>query len=1032
MLMSNLRIVMMAAIFSLAASTGISQVQAPDTSEYPYWIEMMQDPKQNFFETQKAFEMYWNNRAQDRGNGWKPFKRWEYLMESRVDEFGNLPDPDHNHKEYNRYFKLDSKSSAIQEEDHWQELGPVSLPANGTGQPNGLGRINCIGFHPTNPNILYVGAASGGLWKTTNGGTTWEVKTDTLPTLAVSSIVVNPQNPNVIYMGSGDRDGNDAPGLGVYKSTDAGETWFLSNSSMGSRIVGKLLMHPNDTSMLLAATNGGIYKSTNAGNSWSRTSSNSSHYKDLEFMPGNPSIVYSTYSGRFMRSSNTGDSWTQITSGLPSSNRLVIGVTPDDSTVVYALLTNNSTFKGMYLSTDGGLSFTVRSTTPNIMDYSSTGSGSSGQAWYDLCIAVDPDDKDVVYAGGVNIFKSTNAGSTWSINAHWTGSNAPDIHADQHELDFSPDGKLYSSNDGGLYVTSNGGNTWIDKSNGLAIAQVYKIGQSALSSSLTINGYQDNGTAIYNGNWKTEIGGDGMECIIDPTNSQYMYGALYYGDIRRSSNGGTSFSRIARNGTNGITESGAWVTPYILKEGDATTMFVGYRNVWKSTNVKATSTGGVNWTKISNNLGSSNSSTIRVLENSQADNNILYISRVDDKLFRSDNINATSPTYVNLTSGLPINDWPRDIEAHPSDVNKVYMVVGNNVYASDDKGASWTDISGTLPNVSMNAIVYDTSSSGDLYVGTDIGVFFKGSWMSDWIPFSGGLPVSIEVRELEIFYAPDRSNSLLKAATYGRGLWQSDLYIELNVDLEASHPVACANQVIQFTDISEGFYTNLEWEFPGGNPSFSNDPNPSVTYANAGSYTVKLKIWNDFEVDSVEMQALISIDSTPDVSVSPQNPSISPSGNITLMASGAVDYTWSPADGLNTTQGAIVIASPNQTTTYSVKGVNNNCMLDSVDVEQVTVTVLSTGLSELGASGNIIIYPNPADDLVMLKFNEFKDVSLQISVLDLAGKQVYSNRMLPDSDSYVQELNLTDLPAGTYIISFESQDNQWIQKLILR
>jgi len=163
------------------------------------------------------------------------------------------------------------------------------------------------------------------------------------------------------------------------------------------------------------------------------------------------------------------------------------------------------------------------------MDYSSTGSGTGGQAWYDLCVAVDRTNVNVIYVGGVNVFKSTNGGVSWAISAHWVGGGStPSIHADQHDLVISPlSNRLYSGNDGGLYYTANSGSSWIDVSDGLAVAQIYKIGQSAQSRNLVINGYQDNGTAIYDGDWRTEIGGDGMECIIDPTDSNYMYGALY-------------------------------------------------------------------------------------------------------------------------------------------------------------------------------------------------------------------------------------------------------------------------------------------------------------------------------------------------------------------------------------------------------------------------------------------------------------------------------------------------------------------------
>ena len=191
-------------------SADLQAQMKPDTSEYPYWIEMMQDPKANFFETQNAFELYWKGRERDKGDGWKVFKRWEYWMSLKVDEYGQKPSPDHILKEYQKWYGAQGKSGLVSE-DHWEEVGPVNLPSNGTGQPNGLGRLNGMAFHPTNTNILYVGAPAGGLWKTLNGGQTWEVLTDTLPTLGVSDIVVDYSDPDIVYIGTGDRDGGDAP-----------------------------------------------------------------------------------------------------------------------------------------------------------------------------------------------------------------------------------------------------------------------------------------------------------------------------------------------------------------------------------------------------------------------------------------------------------------------------------------------------------------------------------------------------------------------------------------------------------------------------------------------------------------------------------------------------------------------------------------------------------------------------------------------------------------------------------------------------
>jgi PKD repeat protein/photosystem II stability/assembly factor-like uncharacterized protein len=1000
-----------------------AQVANGDSSQYPYWIDMMGDPEANFFETQRAFELYWEGRTRQKSDGWKVFKRWEHFMEQRVDEHGNKPKPGHVLREYQRYMEQ-NKSAALADENHWDELGPVQMPSNGTGQPNGLGRINCIGFHPSNASILYVGAASGGVWKTTNHGSSWTPLTDTLPTLAVSSIVVDYSDDSTVFLGTGDRDGSDAPGRGVWVSNNAGKSWNSLNSGMGNRVVGRLLQNPQNSDVLIAATNAGIYKSYNKGQSWTRKSSNTSHYKDLEYNPNDTNILYATASGDFYRSVNGGESWSVVTSGLPSSNRMVIGVTPDDANVVYVLAANQRTFKGLYLSTNSGASFSTRSTSPNIMDYSSTGSGTGGQAWYDLCIAIDPDNETVVYAGGVNIFKSTNSGSSWAINAHWVGSGAPDIHADQHELEWSPvNGNLYSCNDGGLYYSTNG-SSWTDISSGLAIAQIYKIGQSTKTKNLVINGYQDNGTSEYTGSWRTVIGGDGMECLVDPTSDTYKYGSLYYGDIRRSTGGW--YGTI----TNSINETGEWVTPYVLEEGNSNVMYAGFKSLWKSTNVKAASTSSVSWTKISSTLGASSSNGIRVLETSPADKDLMYIAVEDNSLHRTDNLRSATPSFTSLKASLPTNTWPRDIEADPKDANKVYIVQSNNIYYSSNKGASWTDISGTLPNVSMNCIVIDSSSQGNIYVGSDMGVFFKGHWMSDWVSFNGGMPYTAEVTELEIYYHEDRSKSVIRAATYGRGLWSSPLYIDQAAEFSASKTVVCANETTSFKDESEGFYTEVSWSFPGGSPGTSAQENPIVTYSSPGTYQVKLTISNLHESDSRTKSAYIMVIPEVDLKLSP-TPSVSMNrgDSVKLEASGAKQYTWTPSAGLSSTTDSVVYASPFNTTVYRVTGSNPDC--STSEFEEVEVDVLQTSVEEIDNGSLAWIFPNPVDEFLQIQFDGVHSGASSLTIHDITGKLILE-RNYPAEHPDQMQLSTSELQDGVYFLSLNRGGDQNVFRLIVK
>lgn len=829
-----------------------------DTASYPYWIEMMQDPSVNFYTVQSAFNTYWKDRPVTRGSGWKPFKRWEYMMKSRILPGGIRPAEDATYKAFEAYQQKDQNVRSLS--GNWQNIGPFSLPLGDKGY-KGLGRINAIGFHPTDANTIYIGAPAGGLWQSTDGGLSWNSNTDQLPTLGVSSIAINPIHPDTLYIGTGDRDAGDAAGLGVMKSTDGGLTWDLSNIGMGNRIVGRLLISPVDPEILFAATNGGIFKSTDGGLNWVNKSGGD--FKDLVFKPGTPSTMYASKSGKFYRSSDFGETWLQITAGIPSGARGVIGVTPANPELVYFLLTSGSNeYRGLYRSTNSGLIFAERSNSPNIMDWSCNGSGSGGQAWYDLDIAVDPLNENIIYSGGVDIWKSTNGGTTWQINSHWWGDcGKPAVHADQHIFEVSPlDGRLYVGNDGGIYWTNNGGSAWHEISDGLAIGQPYKLGQSASVSELVVNGYQDNGTSIYNGStWYAIGGGDGMECAIDPINEAYRYTTMYYGSIDRIYN--TSYQgQIAGNGVNGINEDGDWVTPFILDEKDANTMFIGYKNVWRSNNIKAPSTSNVKWTKISD----INTSNLTVLEQSKVNTNLLYASS-NNRLYICTNAKSESPSWYQVTDKLPTSIPITSIETHPTEESTVYITQNDKIYRSADKGQTWTDISSGLPGIHLNTIVYYERSPEGLYVGGDAGIYYRDMSMTSWIPFFDGLPANGKVTELEIYYdAVSPANDRIKASTYGRGTWKSELYFNTpSANFAAAQTLVPLNCPVSFTDLSTGVPFQWKWTFTGATPSTSTIQNPeNIIYPNEGIYDVKLVVGNSAGSDSIVKTGFITVSST--------------------------------------------------------------------------------------------------------------------------------------------------------------------------
>ncbi len=848
---SGLSLIAFIVIF-LSQAPAFAQELPKDAATYPYWVEMMQDPSANFFTTQQAFEAYWEGREVTRGSGFKPFKRWEYWMGKRVDAAGNKPAPEHDLRAYQQYMGTNNNRESA---GNWTQLGPFTVPSGYNGY-RGLGRINAIAFHPTNPNILFIGAPSGGFWRTDDGGQNWTTQTDILPTLGVSEIIVDYNNPQVIYMGTGDRDASDAPGLGVWKSLDGGLTWAASNTGMGNATVGRMLIHPTNTQVLLAATSAGIYKTTDAGASWYKTKGG--NFKEIVYKPGNPDIIYAATGGVFNRSQDGGETFNVITNGLPGGARGVIAVSEANPEIVYFLLTNQESYKGIYRSTDSGLTFTLRSTSPNIMAWDCNG-GSGGQAWYDLDIAVDPQNADVIFAGGVNAFKSTDGGSSWFITSHWYGGcNVQSVHADLHVLEYNPiNNRLYAGNDGGLYWTANSGQTWTEISNGLVISQAYKIGQSATNKNLVINGYQDNGTSTYTGtDWTSVGGGDGMECAFDPLDERYSYSTVYYGSINRIFNH-NSQGEIAGQGTNGITEGGGWVTPFLIDPFDGNTMFIGYKNVWRSTNVKAQSTYSVTWKKIST-IGSGN---LEVMAQSRANPDIMYISSAG-LLNRSDNVKDALVQWTGLSSFLNSANKITAIEASPVDENTVYIAQQNRIFKSIDKGLSWEEITGSLPNAVINSIVYYRNSIGGLYLGTDIGIFYRDDNLQDWILFSNGFPAAGKVTELEIYYDPSGpGGDVIRAGTYGRGLWESPVnYGVLIPDFTASQLEVTIDCGVDFEDVSQGVPFEWAWTFEGADTQTSTLRNPKdITWSTPGQYSVTLLVTNPVGSNTIVKEAFINV-----------------------------------------------------------------------------------------------------------------------------------------------------------------------------
>lgn len=732
------------------------------------WLESVpQGERRNFYAVRAAFNEYWETRDRaEKGKGWKPFKRWEWFWEQRVFPSGQFPARTQLYDEYREVVSRRGGSrSAVA---NWTEIGPETSP----GGYSGLGRLNCVRINPLDPTAIWVGAAAGGLWKSMNGGVTWSTTTDELPSLGVTDIAFDPLNPSIIYIATGDGDASDDYSVGVMKSTDAGSTWLatgLSWTTSDGVLLNRIIVKPDDPGILIAAGTG-IHRSTDGGSTWEEVMS--TRIYDVELKPGSPETMYASGNlGNILRSTDAGVSWTALTNGLPAGGRRVaLAVSPSEPDYLYALISNsNSGFLGVYRSTDSGDSWSLRSNSPNLLGWSQSGNDTGGQGWYDLAIAVSPLDPEEVYTGGVNIWKSVNGGSTWSISTMWYAvGGIPNVHADQHDLFFVPGtGTLYAGNDGGIYRTTDGGEDWDWLGEGLRITQFYRFGNSRTDADKILAGAQDNGTKLSNDfSWSDHIGGDGMESLIDYSDPLIMYGTLYYGSIYRTMNGGANWTTIS----NGISETGGWITPYVIDPVDPQTLYGAYQHVWKTTNR------GTTWSIISDfSIG-----TLSHIAISQSNPSTIYAGN-GGFLYRTTDGGATNWTQMTRPPGF---GTITDIEVHQTDPNHIWATLsgyfdGQKVSESFDGGLTWTNISGTLPNIPTNCILYQHDSPDRIYVGTDLGVWYRDLTMEDWTEYNDGL-ANVTVTELEIQYATNK----LRAATYGRGVWESDVVMSSSVSCD--------------------------------------------------------------------------------------------------------------------------------------------------------------------------------------------------------------------------------------------------------
>ncbi len=670
----------------------------------------------------------------------------------------------------------------------WTSIGPNNIG----------GRSLCLAFSPLDTATLYMGSASGGLWKSTTGGlgaNAWQYIETGYPSLAVSSIAIDSASPNTMYIGTGENYGYQYSlngldvrvtrgmyGIGILKTTNGGVTWSKSldwtyNSQRG---IWRVLLNPKNRSTIYAATSEGVWKSINAGATWFQML-NYQMVMDIEINPVDTSVLYISVGNLtnnvpnanvgIYKSTNAGSSWVKLTGGLPASwtGKTMIELYKGNPDYVYASISNDLSYVGYYTSTNAGANWTLKS----------TGVPIGNQGWYNNAHMVKANDPNQIIVGTLDLVKSTNGGTSFTTKSSWsawnTGATPPGqpesssplfAHADHHSFESNPKdpNKIYCITDGGLYRSNDFGETYYSCNGGFVTSQFYAgFANSMQDSNFCLGGLQDNRAAFYQGTtaWYKTFSGDGMWAGINSQNHNICYMEYTNGAISRSTNGGVNWSGI----TSGLSGNFAFVTPYIVCRSNPNIMYIAGNNIFRSTN------GGTSWVNsgvlpynaLSMDASATGTDTVYV--------GVIPVSPGQPALvYRS--VNGTA--FANISGSQLPSRYPTDIHVNPNNSADVYVTMGGfssgHVYRSINAGATWNNITGNLPDVPYQTVCIDPLYPANIYVGNDLGVYASSNGGASWFEFRTGMPYAL-VFDLAVVY-PSRN---IRAVTHGNGVYERDL-----------------------------------------------------------------------------------------------------------------------------------------------------------------------------------------------------------------------------------------------------------------
>lgn len=752
----------------------------------------------------------------------KSFKRYEWFYCPRTDENGIFPKEHVDHQIAIEEQKIAENNLELNKisgtSDLWTNLGPNAIDMTSSFVPywgKVSGRVRGLDVHPTDPNTAYLGAAAGGIWKTSNGGTTWLDKSGSLSRLTFGGIAIDPNNPNVVYAGTGEAiwfyNNVTYEGNGLYKTIDGGDNWTHITNGFGTQTqFSDIEVNPGNSNVILASlgsgnwnnafpNNEGVWRSSDAGTTWTRTLNVQDAF-DVAFHPSSSLLAYAacgdqSSSSGFYRSTDGGVNWIQSNTGLPSATsigRMQFELSASSPLIIYLLIYNDSALPGgrttaAFKSTNGGVNWSQISSGVNISG-SYDGSSVNDQGSYDLCLSVHPTNANVACFGNVELSRTTNGSNISFVrnpSGFQGGTTAWDCysHVDIHKIQFAPSNGniVYLGCDGGIFKSTDAGATWFNVNNNINTIQFYRVASHPTNSSILFGGAQDNGnfsTANKGASdWIFETSGDGMECFVDYSNSNFIFMSTQYGNLLRSTNAGVSWQNVDYVG------SAAWLAPYWQHPTISTRIFAAINGQIRRSNSSGASG---TWSMISGLI--SGYHVTSVAQSPISTNNMIAVSSdytIAPAIHRSSDEGVT---WTDITSNVTAAGFTgtniQRVIADPVNANIFYMTrasyIGGQVIKTTNFGTNWTNVSGNLPSVPVSDLFIDPANTNHLYAGNDFGVYWTTNGGTNWIKLSNGMPF---VPVLDFSFYSNGGTRYLRAATHGRGVYELNIDNPLPVEL---------------------------------------------------------------------------------------------------------------------------------------------------------------------------------------------------------------------------------------------------------